>query len=103
MPMLGCSPSRNRNEPDVWGINPARIRNSVVFPEPDGPSTQTNSRACISKEISSKARNPPLLSGNTALKLRMVRMGDITIYDFRLMFYEYRFPNNELRNEVIRI
>src|SRR5215212_4538937 len=70
------------NEPAVGGISPARIRRRVVFPEPDGPNTQTNSRGETSKETSSSARSPPLLSGNTALKLWMVRIGvgDIIIY-----------------------
>ena len=57
------------NEPEVGGISPARIRSRVVLPEPEGPSTQTNSRGYTSKEIFSNACSPPLLSGNTTVQV----------------------------------
>ena len=55
---------------------PARIRNSVDLPLPDGPSTATNSRGQTSNETRFSACNPPLLSGKVALKSRTVKIGE---------------------------
>ena len=37
--------------PDVGLSNPARMLRSVVFPQPDGPTTAQNSPAAISRVI----------------------------------------------------
>src|SRR6266545_1653985 len=45
--------------PDVGSSRPARIRRAVVFPEPDGPTSTTNSPSPISNETSSSASTWP--------------------------------------------
>src|SRR5262245_12431087 len=63
------------NEPDVGLMRPARILNNVVLPEPDGPSTHTNSRGCTSNVIPPSACSLPFSLGNTALRFWMMRIG----------------------------
>ena len=50
-----CSSSR----PSVGRMNPATIRSSVVFPQPDGPSSVTNSPSEIVSETSWRAVTVP--------------------------------------------
>src|SRR5215218_6726483 len=50
--------------PDVASSSPAVMRSTVVFPEPDGPTTTMNSPSSISRSRSSTATVPP---GNTFL------------------------------------
>jgi hypothetical protein len=45
--------------PDVAVSRPARIRSIVVFPQPDGPTSTTNSPSATSNEMSSSARTVP--------------------------------------------
>jgi hypothetical protein len=42
-------------DPEVLGIKPARIFKRVVFPQPDGPTTDMNSPCLIEKLISDRA------------------------------------------------
>ena len=46
-------------EPESGFSNPAIIRSTVVFPDPDGPSNVINSPAKISRETLSTARTEP--------------------------------------------
>src|SRR5262245_29099724 len=61
--LLGCrvvtSRSPKRIHPAVGSMNPAIIRSSVVFPQPDGPSRKNNSPALIVRSIESTATVPP--------------------------------------------
>src|ERR1044072_7953348 len=45
--------------PEETFSRPASIRNVVVFPQPDGPSSTTNSPSRISSDRSSTTRVPP--------------------------------------------
>src|SRR5580704_3537298 len=45
--------------PDEGGSYPESIFNSVVFPQPDGPTTATNSPRTISSEISRSTSTAP--------------------------------------------
>ena len=45
--------------PAVGGMKPAIMRSVVVLPQPDGPSSDTNSPDASSSEKSSTARNEP--------------------------------------------
>ena len=47
--------------PALGGINPARMFKSVDFPQPLGPTIDTNRRAGTSKLIPSMATNAPKL------------------------------------------
>src|ERR1700761_8555470 len=53
--------SRPPNEivPEVGRMKPPRMPSSVVLPEPDGPSSETNSPAPTLRETSSRARTAP--------------------------------------------
>jgi hypothetical protein len=53
--------------PDVAASRPARMRNSVVFPEPDGPTIMKNSPCPMSSDTSSTATSGP----NDFVRLRM--------------------------------
>src|SRR5690348_3250305 len=54
--------------PPVGVSNPEIIRNIVVLPQPDGPSSANNSSWAISKETLSTALTPP---GKLLVTLRM--------------------------------
>src|SRR5262245_26657139 len=45
--------------PAVWVSSPARMRSSVDFPQPDGPTMQTNSPGATRSEMSSSATRRP--------------------------------------------
>ena len=45
--------------PDVGSSNPAIIRSVVVFPQPDGPSSEKNPPAGISRSMASTAMKDP--------------------------------------------
>ena len=45
--------------PDVGGMKPAIMRSVVVLPQPDGPSSDTNSPFSISSEKSLTALKAP--------------------------------------------
>ena len=51
-PSIRTSPSSGRS-------NPAMRRNVVVFPQPDGPSSERNSPGCTSRSIASTAASEP--------------------------------------------
>src|SRR5438270_2618697 len=46
-------------EPDEGRMKPPRIPSSVVLPEPEGPSSETNSPAPTLRDTSSRARTAP--------------------------------------------
>ena len=46
-------------EPEVWAMKPAMMRNSVVLPQPLGPSSATSSPASMSSDTRSTASAPP--------------------------------------------
>ena len=54
---LGGSPS-TRIVPAVIGPSPATIRSSVLLPQPDGPTSETNWPSRTSNEMSSRATVP---------------------------------------------
>src|SRR5919202_2035593 len=56
-----------RTSPAVASSRPAAIRSTVVFPDPDGPTSTTNSPSAISRLRSSTATVPP---SNTFLRFR---------------------------------
>src|SRR5215475_11061516 len=56
---MRCSPRRMR--PSSSSQNPATMRSSVVFPQPDGPSRVKNSPSPTAIETSSTARTPEKL------------------------------------------
>src|SRR5262245_28530214 len=58
--------------PSVGISNPASIRNKVVLPQPDGPSSAKNSPSSISKLTLSTALTLPL---NSLVISRIVMMG----------------------------
>ena len=68
-------------EPSSGAIKPNTARQRVVFPEPLGPMTPTNSPCMISSEISSKATTP----GNPSVAWSKRMMG---------MFVMERFESN---------
>src|SRR5262249_44304529 len=45
--------------PLVWAVSPARMRSSVDFPQPDGPTMQTNSPGAMRRLMSSSATTRP--------------------------------------------
>jgi hypothetical protein len=49
----------SRTAPSVVSSNPAIIRKVVVLPHPDGPSSEKNSPAAMSKQASSTATKSP--------------------------------------------
>src|SRR5436305_11424640 len=51
--------SPKRISPALRSAKPAIVRNSVVLPQPDGPSSVKNSPSAISSETSSTARTVP--------------------------------------------
>ena len=56
---LSIRSSPNHTLPRSTSQNPAIMRNSVVLPQPDGPSRVKNSPCLISNEMSSTARTSP--------------------------------------------
>ena len=45
--------------PEVGGMKPAIMRNVVVLPQPEGPSSETNSPLASSSEKSATASKAP--------------------------------------------
>ena len=45
--------------PSLGGMKPAIMRKVVVLPQPDGPSSDTNSPGCSSSEKSATASTAP--------------------------------------------
>ena len=64
----------NSTSPDVCCSSPARMRTSVDLPQPEGPTTQRNSRRWVSKLILSSASVEPLAVVKTLLRLSTLRM-----------------------------
>src|SRR3954453_3804953 len=56
---LLTSRSPMKIEPDVIASRPASIRSAVVLPEPDGPTSTTNSPSAISSDRSTTASTAP--------------------------------------------
>src|SRR5262245_5412128 len=56
-PTIGAPSSRTR--PVVGGTNPATIRSRLVFPQPDGPTTQTKSPSRMASVTRSRAATRP--------------------------------------------
>jgi len=57
--MRASSAPSSRMWPPSGSANPAMSRSSVVLPQPEGPSKQTNSGAVAVKVMSSSARTAP--------------------------------------------
>ena len=53
-PLIGVP--RSSASPPEGGNNPARILSKVVLPQPDGPTTETNSPSPTAKSIESRAK-----------------------------------------------
>src|SRR5436305_10679821 len=51
-------PCDHATVPAVGSLSPAMMRSAVDFPQPDGPTTDTNSPGCTSKSKRSSATTP---------------------------------------------
>ena len=56
-PVTGLPSSKT--SPELGSSSPARIRTRVDLPQPDGPTTQRNSRRCVTKLMSFSASVSP--------------------------------------------
>src|ERR1043165_292085 len=68
---MRCSPNRMR--PASSSQNPAAMRNSVVLPQPDGPSSVKNSPSRTAIDTSSTARTVPNVRATPSIVIAVTR------------------------------
>src|SRR6185503_15127934 len=61
--------------PAAGSSSPSSTRNSVVFPPPFGPSTQTDSPGATSNETSSSAGGPPYPAASASTRIVLELIG----------------------------
>src|SRR3546814_14698758 len=70
--------------PDVGDSKPASMRRSVVFPQPDGPSSEKNSPRWLSKARSSPAFTEPKCFDT--LRMEIMLSLAVIVTTFRRLF-----------------